>query len=202
MNRKEAMKKRMIAIGLDVWMMWLRLARALRRFGRPRLRAVDHVTLPVQNLDESRRFYCDVLGATLFMTIDDEALRRFGRPSAGDGDGVHHHSLLVGGSTRVDIFQQRNGQPPALVGHPHLAFRVPPGEMLWWKTRLESAGVPTEGPLQLGPPGQASLYFNDPSGNHLEISCLGFTRAIPIGAPQMARLAWSSQSITASGNAP
>ncbi len=48
----------------------------------------------------------------------------------------------------------------------------------------------TDGPLQLGPPGQASLYFNDPFGNHLELECLGFSKPIPIRAPDMAQLAW------------
>jgi catechol 2,3-dioxygenase-like lactoylglutathione lyase family enzyme len=97
----------------------------------------------------------------------------------------------MGGSTRLDLFLQSAGQPAPTQGHPHLAFRVPPGDILDWKARLESRGIPTEGPLQLGFPGQASLYFNDPSGNHLEIVCLGFGEEIPIRPPAMARLVWS-----------
>jgi hypothetical protein len=67
---------------------------------------------------------------------------------------------------------------------------VPARQLLKWKALLESRGVPTEGPLQLGPPGHASLYFNDPFGNHLELQYLGFSKPIPIRPPVMAKLAW------------
>ena len=65
--------------------------------------------------------------------------------------------------------------------------------MLKWKARLESQGVPTQGPLQLGPPGQASLYFNDPFGNHLELECMGFTKPIPVRPPEMANVVWKRE---------
>ncbi|HTX23805.1 MAG TPA: hypothetical protein VMD03_04045 [Steroidobacteraceae bacterium] len=60
----------------------------------------------------------------------------------------------------------------------HLKVARLPRHLLKWKSHLESHGVPTDVPLQLGPPGQASLYFNDPFGNHLELECMGFSRAI------------------------
>jgi catechol 2,3-dioxygenase-like lactoylglutathione lyase family enzyme len=101
-------------------------------------------------------------------------------------------SLTLGGATRVDLFLQQAGQPALERGHPHFAFRVPPGDMRRWKQRLETHGVPTDGPIQLGFPGQASLYFNDPSGNHLEIVTTGFGQPIPIRPPELARLAWSA----------
>jgi catechol 2,3-dioxygenase-like lactoylglutathione lyase family enzyme len=159
---------------------------------------VDHVTIPVHDLDLARRFYCDVLGAAHMMTIDEAALRKFGRPpAANDGDGVYHHSVVFGGEARIDLFLQADGQPPATQGHPHYAFRVPPGDMLTWKARLEAKGVPTEGPLQLGFPGQASLYFNDPFGNHLEIVCLGYGAPIPIRPPAMTGLAYRPEDLRA-----
>jgi hypothetical protein len=67
--------------------------------------------------------------------------------------------------------------------------------MMKWKARLEAKGVPTEGPLQLGFPGQASLYFNDPFGNHIEIICLGFTAPIPIRPPEMTGLSYEPQQL-------
>ncbi len=66
----------------------------------------------------------------------------------------------------------------------------PPSEMLRWKKRLNDAGIPTYGPTRLGPPGQASLYFNDPSGNHLELVTHGFVPVIPVGPPDMKALAY------------
>lgn len=186
-----SLRHRLIAAGFASLCLWLRAKRVLRSLGRPRLEVLDHVTIPVLDLEAARRFYCDVLGGIHLMTIDAEALRRFGRPEApDDGDGVFHVAVLLGGVTRVDLFLQRAGQPGLVQGHPHLAFRVPPGDMRRWQERLEARGVPTEGPLQLGFPGQASLYFNDPSGNHLEIVCAGFGEPIPIRPPEMTRLAW------------
>lgn len=189
-----AVRNKLIAAGFASLNLWIRAKRVLRHLGSPQLRSLDHLTLPVTDLAVARRFYCEVLGAEHLMTIDAEALARFGRPPApDDGEGSYHVSLLTGGATRLDLFLQHTGQAPLVQGHPHLAFRVPPGAMLRWKRKLEAHGVPTEGPLRLGFPGQASLYFNDPFGNHLELVCHGYVPEIPIRPPQMAGLAWSPQ---------
>jgi len=170
---------------------WLR--RRLTGLIRPQVGAIDHVTIPVCDLVLAQRFYCEVLGADYFMRVDDETFSRYGRPPAAhNGEGSHHISVLLGGKTRVDLFLQHCGQPPVAAGHPHLAFHVPPRQLLNWKTRLEAHGVPTEGPLQLGPPGQASLYFNDPFGNHLELTCLGYSKAVSIRPPMPERLTWDA----------
>ncbi|HTY49719.1 MAG TPA: VOC family protein [Steroidobacteraceae bacterium] len=171
----------------------IQVTRWLGGWLRPQIGALDHITIPVRDLTLARRFYCGLLGAEYFMQVDDETFRRYGRPPApGNGEGSHHISVFLGGETRVDLFLQHSGQPPVAAGHPHIAFHVPPGQMLKWKSRLEAHGIPTEGPLQLGPPGQASLYFNDPFGNHLELTCMGFPRAIPIRPPVPERLAWDA----------
>jgi catechol 2,3-dioxygenase-like lactoylglutathione lyase family enzyme len=173
----------------------IRFTRILRQLGRPRIGALDHVTIPVRDLQVARRFYCEVLGAAYAMTVDDETFRRFGRPPAPDnGEGSHHISVYMGGATRVDLFLQTSGQPAATLGHPHFAFHVPPRDLMKWKSLLDSHQIPTEGPLQLGPPGQASLYFNDPFGNHLELACLGFSKPIPVRPPVMANIAWKGES--------
>jgi catechol 2,3-dioxygenase-like lactoylglutathione lyase family enzyme len=189
-----SIRNRIIALSFNTRSRTIRLRRLLQQLGRPRIGALDHVTLPVRDLALARRFYCDVLGAAYSMTVDDDTFRRFGRPPAdNDGEGSHHVSVYLGGSTRVDLFLQRSGQPDPRAGHPHYAFHVPPRHLLKWKALLEARGVPTEGPLQLGPPGQASLYFNDPFGNHLELVCLGFTKPIPVRPPVMSALAWKRE---------
>jgi hypothetical protein len=90
----------------------------------------------------------------------------------------------------VDLFLQKFGQAGPAQGHPHYAFGVRPRDLGKWKARLEGMGVPMEGPLQLGPPGQASLYFNDPFGNHLELTCFGYREKIPTRPPEMSKLVW------------
>jgi catechol 2,3-dioxygenase-like lactoylglutathione lyase family enzyme len=185
------LRNKLIRLGFGAASRAVRVKRVLRQLGKPRIGALDHVTIAVRDLDLARKFFCDVLGAEHFMTIDDEAFKRFGRPPAPNGgEGAHHVSVYLGGSTRIDLFLQQTGQPAVAQGHPHYAFEVPARHLLKWKARLESHGIPTEGPLQLGPPGQASLYFNDPFGNHLELVCLGFSKPIPIRFPVMSTVAW------------
>jgi hypothetical protein len=89
------------------------------------------------------------------------------------------------------LFLQSKGQPPADSGHPHYAFKVSARDMRQWQRILLLHGIPHDGPIQLGPPGQASLYFNDPFGNHLEMTCFGYAEPIPIRVPAMAKLTWS-----------
>jgi catechol 2,3-dioxygenase-like lactoylglutathione lyase family enzyme len=72
--------------------------------------------------------------------------------------------------------------------HPHVAFAVAPDDLLSFKRLLEAEGVPTDGPRRLGPPGQASLYFFDPFGNHLELTTTGFAGDAAIGPPDPHRL--------------
>ena len=188
------LRNQAIKLGFGMAGRFIRVKRVLRHWSRPRIGALEHVTIAVRNLDVARKFYCEVLGAEHFMTIDDETFRRFGRPPAENGgEGSHHISVYLGGSTRIDLFLQQTGQPGVAQGHPHYAFEVPARHLLKWKARLEAHGVPIEGPLQLGPPGQASLYFNDPFGNHLELVCLGFSKPIPIRPPVMTAVAWSQE---------
>jgi len=188
------LRNQTIRLGFATFTRITRLKRVLRHLFQPRLVALDHVTIAVRDLDVARRFYCEVLGAEHFMTVDDETFRRFGRPpAANNGEGSHHVSVFLGGITRIDLFLQQSGQPAVAQGHPHYAFKVAARHLLKWKARLDQRSVPSEGPLQLGPPGQASLYFNDPFGNHLELVCLGFAHPIPVRPPVMTAVAWPQE---------
>lgn len=187
------LQKKLIAAAFKLWVAAVRLKRTLRLAGRAPLGRLDHITIPVHDLAVAQAFYCGILGAAYFMKVDDETFKRFGRPAAPNGgDGAHHISVFMGGSTRVDLFLQSRGQGVQDLGHPHYAFEVAPRHLARWKRRLEEQGIPVDGPLQLGPPGQASLYFNDPFGNHLEIVTMGYTGEVDIRIPQMDRVRWSS----------
>jgi catechol 2,3-dioxygenase-like lactoylglutathione lyase family enzyme len=183
------LRNRLIGLGFKAGIWSVRTRRLLGGLGRPRLRGPEHLTIPVKDLAVARRFYCDVLGGALMMTIDDEALKRFGRPPAPNGgEGSHHLSVYLGGATRVDLFLQQAGQCPPTLGHPHYAFGVPARDLLKWRRRLETEGVKMDGPLRLGPPGHASIYFDDPFGNHLEITCMGFSGAVEQRPPMHSRI--------------
>lgn len=154
-----------------------------------KLRGVDHVTLPCGDLTIAEAFYVGLLGARVLMRVDEAFLRRMKRPEDEIEKGVHL-SLVFAGGPRIDLFRG-DDQAPLLAGHPHLAFWVSCGQMLAWQEKLARAGVPTDGPRQLGPPGQASLYFNDPFGNHLELVTCGYPYEIVMGASDMAKLAYA-----------
>jgi catechol 2,3-dioxygenase-like lactoylglutathione lyase family enzyme len=170
---------------MNVW------ARARHRLGLGlRVRGLDHVTIPCHDLRAAEEFYVGLLGARVLLRVDEAFLEKVGRVEDAV-KGAIHTSIVFSAGPRVDLFIQADGQPPALAGHPHHAFHVTPGTMLPWKKRLNDRGVPTFGPTRLGPPGQASLYFNDPSGNHLELVTQGFVPDIPVGPPDMDSLHYS-----------
>ncbi|HEY8091213.1 MAG TPA: VOC family protein [Polyangiaceae bacterium] len=175
------------SVGMSVYNVWARLRHRVG-FG-PRVFGLDHVTLPCKDLRVAEEFYIGLLGARVLMRVDAAFLRKVGRHADADA-GAIHTSIVFSTGARLDLFIQPDGQPPPLAGHPHHAMAIGPGAMLRWKKRLNDAGVPTFGPTRLGPPGQASLYFNDPSGNHLELVTHGFVPDIPIGPPDMETLAY------------
>jgi catechol 2,3-dioxygenase-like lactoylglutathione lyase family enzyme len=151
---------------------------------------IDHITIPVGDLAVAERFYIDVLGGVVTAKIDEAALR-MRRPDTPIDPRALHTSITFGGDTRLDPFPQSEGQPPAHAGHPHIAIRVRPQALLDLVEHLHRHGVPTQGPNRLGPPGQASVYFNDPFGNHLEFQTLGYDGQVTLGPPDTRALVYS-----------
>ncbi|WP_437531032.1 VOC family protein [Sorangium sp. So ce726] len=180
-------QRKAIGVGIRLFFAWSHLAYRLLPPWGGKLRAVDHLTVPCSDLRVAERFYVGLLGARLMMRVDAPSLARMGRPADEIARSVHLTVVFAGGP-RLDLFESPIGQPPRAAAHPHCALWVAPGRLLAWKKRLTDAGVPTYGPTRLGPPGQASLYFNDPFGNRLELTTLGFTAEIPAGAPDVSAL--------------
>ena len=146
---------------------------------------LGHVTVPVRDLAHAEQFYVGLLGGEVLMRVDAAMLARLGRPA---DPRAFHTSISFGGDARLDLFQQTGGQPPAEAGHPHIAIRVRPEALDELVGRLRDNGVPVEGPNRLGPPGQASAYFNDPFGNHLEFETMGYQGDVAVGPPDMRSL--------------
>lgn len=157
-----------------------------------RVLGIDHITLPTRDLALAERFYVGLLGGTMVMRVD-EAFMRMVNPSAPQEDvsNRYHTSIMFGRGPRVDLFLQQEGQPAPEHGHPHLAFEVRPEDILSLKAALTARGIPVEGPLQLGPPGHASIYFNDPFGNHLEFSSMGFSGEVQVRPPDMRTITYT-----------
>lgn len=130
-----------------------------------RLHSVLETSLYVTDLDRALRFYGNVLG---LRQIPDAHFPG-GRGAAlqvGPGPSV----LLL---FRADITRQEGALPAhGTTGACHVAFRIQPDEISFWRERLSKHGVAIEREFAFGdnPP---SLYFRDPDGNSLELAVAG-----------------------------
>jgi catechol 2,3-dioxygenase-like lactoylglutathione lyase family enzyme len=156
-------------------------------------RGIDHVTLPISDMDRAERFYVGVLGAELLERFDATTFleHRPGREDELEGrNSPLHLSMSFGAGPRLDLFVQDYGQPGLEQAHPHVAFEVDGASLDVIKEHLLSAGVLVDGPRRLGPPGQASLYFLDPFGNKLEFMTNAYPGEAPVGAPDWQAIAY------------
>lgn len=178
-------------IGLGVRSFFEAKRLAYRARPGPKLRHVDHITVPCGDLGVAEAFYVGVLGAMVMMRIDEKMLRKVGWSHEQiDAARAVHLSLMLQSGPRIDLFRYPEGKPrPDADMHPHIALMAAPKDYLGWKRRLEAEGVVTTEITRPGPPGQASFYFNDPFGNHLEMITLGFVeRTLAPGVPDRSRL--------------
>jgi catechol 2,3-dioxygenase-like lactoylglutathione lyase family enzyme len=161
----------------------------------PALAGIHHITLPVADLDVAERFYVGLLGLPLERRFDRATFLRFVPDRAAEADAANSplHLQLRCGAVELDLFLQRDHVPGPVRPHPHLAFAVAPEHLDVLRARLLDAGVPVDGPRRLGPPGHASVYFDDPFGNLLEFTTSGYPREIPFGPPELAALRHGSR---------
>lgn len=159
----------------------------------PAVDGVAHLTFPVSDLDRAERFYVELLGAELLRKVDRAAFleRRPERAAEADADNSPLHlAVRFPDAPELHLFLQRGMPARVPAPHPHLALNVDHDELDDFVARLRAAGVPVDGPRRLGPPGHASVYFADPSGNLLELATMGYRGPVAEGPPDVARLAW------------
>jgi catechol 2,3-dioxygenase-like lactoylglutathione lyase family enzyme len=157
----------------------------------PPVEGVAHVTLPVHDLDVAERFYVALLGARRVRRLDRAEFERLrpDRASELDADNSPFHiAIRFADGPEIHLFLQRNRPTPVPPPHPHIALEVDHGDLDPFHQRLRAAGVPTDGPRRLGPPGHASIYFADPFGNSLELVTTGYRGSVMGGPPDMSRL--------------
>lgn len=158
----------------------------------PPIDGIAHLTLPVGDLARAESFYVELLGAQVIRRIDRDSFVRDRPERSAEADAPNsplHLSIRFHDSPEIDLFLQRDGEPRVPQPHPHLALNVDHDDLDRFCARLSAAGVPTDGPRRLGPPGQASLYFADPWGNSLELTTSGYRGPVKEGPPDMAALA-------------
>jgi catechol 2,3-dioxygenase-like lactoylglutathione lyase family enzyme len=170
----ERFKRKGIGLGAFLFYNAGKIIYRLRSLGRARLIYVDHITFPCTDLKIAEAFYVGLMGARVVMRIDRPLLLKMGWSEEQiDHYRAVHLSLTLAGGPRLDLFEYPSGRQREGSLHPHVAFRVGASQFSIWKKRLMDNGVKVSGPTRPGPPGQASFYFNDPFGNHLEIVAMG-----------------------------
>jgi catechol 2,3-dioxygenase-like lactoylglutathione lyase family enzyme len=159
----------------------------------PPIEAFHHIALPVHDLDSAEQFYVALLGATLVRKCNREmALRRHSvRPlPAGDDNDSGHLAVRFLDGPELHLFLEKDRGKPLPTPHPHLAMSVDSDQLEVFVARLRAADVPIDGPRRLGPPGHASVYFADPSGNTLELVTTNYLGPVLEGPPDVSKLGW------------
>ncbi len=119
----------------------------------PRLKSFAHLSVPVRDIEQSKRFFIDVMGGQSLPTSDPGTFTE-----------VRVAGAIVGLSTRSGACTGRNAE------YPHYAFCADAENFLPMIDWLKANGVVTPGPWTRD--GKKGLmYFRDPSGNLFEIYC-------------------------------
>jgi catechol 2,3-dioxygenase-like lactoylglutathione lyase family enzyme len=121
--------------------------------GLPNVRAADfnHMTIPVRDHEEGKRFFMAVFGGKLTNDNHDHKTVQIGRSPIG-------MAPFAGGWTAPDAL------------YPYYTLRVRAEDLLPLQQRLESFGVPTH-EIITRTESDAATYFRDPSGNLWELAC-------------------------------
>ena len=125
------------------------------------LEGLDHVVLLVRDMDQARRFYCDVVGCTV-----DRELPHYGM------------TQLRAGASLIDLVDVRSdegawGRPPVEGGRnmDHVCIATTGFKRDHIRAHLAEHGVEiVEEGVRYGATGDGySVYFHDPFGNQIEL---------------------------------
>jgi catechol 2,3-dioxygenase-like lactoylglutathione lyase family enzyme len=125
---------------------------------RPHFARMNHVSLIVDDLERSKKFYIDVLGGRI----------------VNDGTPNFAEVLVAGMIIGLADVRGRPQEPPS--EFPHIAFEIESEHFMPMIAWLQQHGVKTHEPWtrhQI----EGLMYFKDPSGNLIEMYCPKFAGA-------------------------
>lgn len=124
------------------------------RFG---VKAIDHIAVPVRDLDANQTFYTEVLG------LKFKTLRR-------NPDGSPRQAYVLAGGNIIGLHLPGIAARPSLSAGPRIGIGVARERFEQVERHLQQARYPFVGPVEhpSDAPFVCSIYFDDPDGNHLE----------------------------------
>jgi catechol 2,3-dioxygenase-like lactoylglutathione lyase family enzyme len=125
------------------------------------IKGIDHIVLPVADVDRALAFYHGVLG----LAVEREAEFRAGR--------IGFPSVRIDERFVIDLFPRQAGEAPAAGRNlDHFCLVTEGDDLAPVVAELERHGIPiARGPIERwGAQGMAmSVYLHDPDGNQVEI---------------------------------
>ena len=137
---------------------------------------VHHLALNTDDMKMTVDFYQDVLGFRLVHAMKVPPGLGTGPANRGNPpfEEIRHYFFDMGRDALLAFFEIPKGAKPtgdrdAIAMMQHVSFAVAPESQAAIRARLERAGVPYQGPIEVLP-GVFSIYCFDPNGIRLEFS--------------------------------
>ncbi len=121
------------------------------------VQTIDHVAIPVRDLQRNQDFYIDVLG------LKFKTMRR-------NADGSPRQTYVLAGENIIGLHLPGIQARSSASNAPRIGVSVSADRFAQASANLEAAGHPFRGPIDHGDdtPFVQSIYFDDPDGNHFE----------------------------------
>jgi catechol 2,3-dioxygenase-like lactoylglutathione lyase family enzyme len=118
---------------------------------------IDHIAIPVRDLERNQAFYVDVLG------LGFKTTRR-------NADGSPRQAYVLAGENIIGLHLPGVQARSSASGAPRIGVCVSDQRLVQACENLRAAGHPFRGPIEQGEntPFTQSVYLDDPDGNHLE----------------------------------
>jgi len=118
---------------------------------------IDHIAIPVRDLETNQKFYTETLGLKFKTT------RR-------NPDGSPRQTYVLAGENIIGLHLPGITAGPSSSAGPRIGVSVSGERFAQIEASLRHASHPFNGPLEhsIDAPLERSIYFDDPDGNHLE----------------------------------
>lgn len=152
-------------------------AKATSAGPRIRFRGIHHLALNTENMKATADFYVGILGMRLVHAMKVPPGVGTGPQNRGNPpfEEIRHYFFDMGNDSLLAFFEipkgaKEQGDRNALGAMQHVSFATTPRNIQRIRDRLEAHDVSYLGPMEVLP-GVFSIYFFDPNGIRLEVSC-------------------------------